>query len=92
MFVPEKMKYESIESDSDEEEEDEELTIKPNQIFGITKDIMRNPNFLCFIVFLMLTFAANSIENNIATVYMTNDVSDEEIYFFELYPDINFKL
>ena len=75
-LVPEKLQYEQSEDDaSDDEQEEEEVTILPSQIFGITWDILKNKNFLAFMIFLVLTYAAMAIENSIATVYMTNDVS-----------------
>ena len=76
LFVPEKIKYDTSGEDlSDLEEEEDEITIKPSQIFGITWDILKNPNFVYFMAFLVMTYAANVIENTTATVYLTNDVS-----------------
>jgi len=58
--VPEKTKFEVEEGE--EEEEEEELTILPSQVLGITFDILKNKNLMTFLVFLFMTFAANSIQ------------------------------
>lgn len=76
IFVPEKIKYDTSGEDlSDLEEEEDEIEIKPSQIFSITWDILKNPNFVYFMIFLVMTYAASVIENTTATVYLTNDVS-----------------
>jgi Na+/melibiose symporter-like transporter len=77
LFVPEKVKYDTSEEEedlSDLESSEDEMEIKPSQIFGITWDILKNRNFIYFMVFLVMTYAANTIENSLATVYMTNDL------------------
>lgn len=75
VFVNEEGNHEK-DSDLDSgEEEEEELEVRPSQICAIMTDILKNKNFLYFITFLSFTFVVNSIENNIATVYMMNDVS-----------------
>mmetsp|Transcript_9132 Transcript_9132/g.25671 ORF Transcript_9132/g.25671 Transcript_9132/m.25671 type:complete len:478 (+) Transcript_9132:57-1490(+) len=77
LVVPEKVKYApdgGAPGEGDAGEDDDEITIKPSQILGITWDILKNRNFIYFMVFLTLTFAANSIENNLSQVYLTSDL------------------
>ena len=72
-FVPEK-KYASVDQE-DKDDEEEELTIYPSQSFSIIWDIMSNPNLLKYLFFLFFTCACYSIDNNVTSVYLTNELN-----------------
>ena len=73
VFVPEK-KYASVGQEDVEGGEEEELVIYPSQSFAIIWDIMSNPNLLKYLFFLFFTCACYSIDGNVTSVYLTNEL------------------
>lgn len=65
-FVPEK------EGGGDDEED--ELVIMPNQVGSIFKDILTKKSLLTYFVFIVLTYSANTINQNISQVYLTDEL------------------
>lgn len=74
IFVPEK-KYSNVGQEEDKDDEEEELVIYPSQSFAIIWDIMSNPHLLKYLGFLFFTCACYSIDGNVTSVYLTNELN-----------------
>lgn len=74
IFVPEK-KYSGVGQEDNKDDEEEELVIYPSQSFAIIWDIMSNPNLLKYLIFLFFTCACYSIDGNVTSVYLTNELN-----------------
>ena len=70
----------------DDDSEEEELTIYVSQVPGILFDVLKNRNTILFIGFLFLTEASYVINQNMSSVYLTNEkgFSKERLSFINL--------
>jgi hypothetical protein len=60
--------------DDDNDEEEEELTVMPNQIFGILKDIVLNKNLLYYFAFVLLTGPSFQFNAKVSQLYLTDEL------------------
>jgi Na+/melibiose symporter-like transporter len=58
----------------DDNDEEEELTVMPNQIFGILKDIVLNKNLLYYFAFVLLTGPSFQFNAKVSQLYLTDEL------------------
>ena len=71
---PEETKINEANKGENPEEEDQEIEVYASQVPSIFKDIVSNRCLLTYFAFVILTFAPNSINQNLGQVYLTDEL------------------